>query len=769
MEVLLQQLNPSQREAVVHQDGPSLVIAGAGSGKTRVLTYKIAYRILQGTYPYRILALTFTNKAANEMKERIAGLVGEETARQLWMGTFHSICSRILRREAGVLGFDPNFTIYDASDSKNLLRTIIKEINLDEKTYKPGVVQNRISNAKNALFTPEQYAADKELIEYDTRSHMPNIKIIYQIYQNRCFQSEVMDFDDLLLYTNILFHNYPEILQKYQQHFQAILVDEYQDTNYAQHLIVQQLAQLHQNVCVVGDDAQSIYSFRGANIDNILKFKDVYPDTRIFKLEQNYRSTQTIVNAANSLIGKNVEQIHKKVYSEKEKGEKIQVLSAYSDYEEGYSIAARISEMRMQKQYAYKDFAILYRTNAQSRIFEESLRKNNIPYKIYGGLSFFQRKEIKDIIAYFRMTVNPHDEEALKRTINYPARGIGNTTINKITHVAIEQNISLWAVLSDPAKYDLPINAGTAAKLAGYKALVDSFIEQNEAAEADILGKNIMQKTGIVNDLYADKTPEGLSRVQNMEELLNSLKTFVQNRKEEGIQNLGLVDFLAEVALMTDTERDADEKEASDRVTMMTIHASKGLEFKNVLIVGMEEELFPLPMAIGSPKGMEEERRLFYVAVTRAEENCILSYAKSRFQLGEYRTKSPSRFLKDIDPEYLKMPEYLKEVDSWMPSFTRRRNVTTTETFKAPWEEKEEKTLSSPSFAKLPATEATQKKMVSQIGDLSVGNIIRHERFGSGSVTALEGDIENAKATVDFEKFGKKQLLLKFARYEIVG
>ncbi|MDR2628019.1 MAG: UvrD-helicase domain-containing protein, partial [Dysgonamonadaceae bacterium] len=603
MEHLLQQLNPSQQEAVMHQDGPSLVIAGAGSGKTRVLTYKIAYQILHGVNPHHILALTFTNKAAREMKERIAGLVGDETAHALWMGTFHSVFSRILRREAGSIGFDANFTIYDASDSKNVIRGIIKEMKLDDKIYRPGVVQTRISNAKNALFTPEQYAADKELVDYDFRSKMPEMRSIYHQYRNRCLYAGAMDFDDLLLYTNLLFRDHPDIREKYRQQFRYILVDEYQDTNYAQHLIVQQLACHHRNICVVGDDAQSIYSFRGANIDNILQFQSIYPETKLFKLEQNYRSTQNIVDAANSLIHKNVEQIHKTVYSKKEKGEKLRVLSTYSDFEEGFTVAAQISEMRMNKQYAYGDFAILYRTNAQSRIFEESLRKRNIPYIIYGGLSFFQRKEIKDIVAYFRMSVNPHDEEALRRTVNYPARGIGEATLAKITAIATAQGISLWSVLSDAEQYNLPVNGGTLAKLAGYRELIHSFIRRNETEDADALGRSIMQQTGIVNDLYADKTPEGLSRVQNMEELLNSLKSFVEGRKEEGFYTIKLADFLAEISLMTDQDtRNAGE--TTDRVTMMTVHSSKGLEFKNVFIVGMEEELFPPAMA-NTPKEME--------------------------------------------------------------------------------------------------------------------------------------------------------------------
>ncbi len=790
MEELLNQLNQSQREAVVYNDGPSLVIAGAGSGKTRVLTYKIAYLVRQGIPAYNILALTFTNKAAREMKERISVLTDDNEARRLWMGTFHSIFSRILRREAGRIGYASDFTIYDASDSKNLIKSILKDLQLDDKLYKPGMIQSRISNAKNALFTPEQYACNKEIIETDQAAKVPELKNIYQIYWNRCRNAGVMDFDDLLLYTNLLFRDHPDILERYQEQFRFILVDEYQDTNYAQHLVVQQLAQQHHRVCVVGDDAQSIYSFRGANIGNILNFRKVYPEAKLFKLEQNYRSTQTIVNAANSLIYKNVDQIHKKVFSEKEKGDKIQVIGAYSDYEEGYAVAARVAEMRMLKQYNYRDFAILYRTNAQSRIFEEALRKRSIPYKIFGGLSFYQRKEIKDIITYFRMAVNPHDEEALKRTINYPSRGIGDTTVGKIGAAAITHNVSLWQILSDPLKYNLPVNAGTAGKLAGYKNLILSFAAKNLQENAYETGRYIMQETGIVGELYADKTPEGLSRIQNMEELLNSLKEFVENRQEEGIEGIKLTDFLAEISLMTDQDTDTDE--IPDWVTLMTVHSSKGLEFKNVFVVGMEEDLFPSSMAREEAKGIEEERRLFYVAITRAEESCILSYAKSRFIHGKTDTRRPSRFLKDVDAEYLKIPLSMEqEITTAEPmqgkldrNFFERKtgNSSSTgcespahtsgknrvqrekETYTPPWEK--EKTTAPP--AKLSKVEIPAAASVAQIGELSVGNTIMHERFGMGKVTALEGDKENAKATVEFESFGKKQLLLKFAKFIIV-
>ncbi len=761
MEEFLNQLNDNQREAVLYNEGPSLVIAGAGSGKTRVLTYKIAYLILQNIRPYNILALTFTNKAAREMKERIAGVVGEGVAHRLWMGTFHSIFSKILRRESDKIGFSSDFTIYDSSDSKNLIRSIVKELKLDDKIYRIGAIQARISNAKNALFLPEQYASDKEMYEADMYAKMPRLREIYQIYWNRCRNSGVMDFDDLLLYTNILFRDFPDVLSKYQNQFQFILVDEYQDTNYAQYIIVKQLAETHHRICVVGDDAQSIYSFRGANIDNILNFRSTYPESRLFKLEQNYRSTQTIVNAANSLIKKNKEQIEKKVFSEKNPGEKIYVISAYSDYEEGYAVSAKIVDLRMSKQYAYQDFAILYRTNAQSRIFEEALRKRNIPYRIYGGLSFYQRKEIKDIIAYFRMVVNPHDEEALKRTINYPARGIGSTTLQKIIDCANTHHASLWAILSDPIAHNLQVNAGTAKKLAGYKELIETFITEYKTANAYELGLAIIKQTGLSTDLYSDKTPEGLSRVQNMEELTIGLNDFVNNRLEEGIEEVSLSDFLSEISLMTD--QDSDKSGEIDRVTMMTIHAAKGLEFKNVFVVGLEEDLFPSSMNRDSEREMEEERRLFYVAITRAEENCILSYAKSRFIKGSVTSRVPSRFIKDIDKDYLQMPlDMMLSHDADIRQTTNFRGQPDKDQFeitsKAPWEDdflsKGEKEVAQP---------------VQNIGNLTVGNIIQHERFGIGKVSALEGSGENAKASVEFENFGKKQLLLKFAKYAIIN
>ena len=768
MEQFLEQLNESQREAVLYNEGPSLVIAGAGSGKTRVLTYKIAYLLKSGISPYNILALTFTNKAAREMKSRIAQIAGEETSQRLWMGTFHSVFSRILRRESDKLGYKSDFTIYDSQDSRNLVKAIIKERGLDDKIYKPASIQARISKAKNALITPEDYSRDKGLIEDDYYSKRPETAAIYTTYWNRCRTSGVMDFDDLLLYTCLLFKENQEVIERYRNQFRFILVDEYQDTNQVQHEIVRLLAADHHRVCVVGDDAQSIYSFRGANIGNILNFRNTYPESKLFKLEQNYRSTQTIVNAANSLIQKNKEQIEKTVYSHKDVGEKIHVISAYSDYEEGYNVASRIAEMRMLKQYDYKDFAILYRTNAQSRIFEEALRKINIPYRIYGGLSFYQRKEVKDVIAYMRAVSNPNDEEAIKRIINYPARGIGDTTLNKIISAANIYGVSLWEVLSNPTDYDLNINSGTARKLEGFKNLISQFIEDNTTQNAYELGGEIIRKTGLVSELYSDKTPEGLSRVQNVEELVNSLYEFVSTRMEEGIQEVKLADFLAEISLLTDQDTGKDED--SSRVTMMTIHSAKGLEFKNVFVVGLEEDLFPSEMSKRNPKEIEEERRLFYVAITRAEEMAVLTYAKSRFRNGQSRMTAPSRFIKDIDKEYLRLPADIafERIDSRMPDFNSTSRTGGANTRQENFARGDTDLYINPRKLSRIGNEDAEIKSHQSIGGLSVGNTIKHERFGLGKITELTGENENAKATVEFDSFGRKQLLLKFAKFEVI-
>ncbi len=772
MEEYLKQLNESQRAAVVYTDGPSLVVAGAGSGKTRVLTYKIAYLLRQGLPPQSILALTFTNKAAREMKERIASLTDERTARRLWMGTFHSIFSRILRSEAERIGYPSNFTIYDAADSKSLLRSIMKEMQLDDKVYRPGMVQSRISNAKNALISYKAYEQNKELVQHDIDSKVPLLREIYKRYQNRCLQAGAMDFDDLLLQTNILFRDHPDVLEKYRSFFQFVLVDEYQDTNFAQHLIVQRLCEVHRHICVVGDDAQSIYSFRGANIDNILQFKNQYPGCRIFKLERNYRSTQNIVNAANSLIDKNMKQIRKTVYSEKEEGSKLSVCSSYSDYEEGYAVAGKINEMRMRN-YDYADFAILYRTNAQSRILEEALRKRGIPYKIYGGLSFYQRKEVKDVISYLRLIINPHDEEALKRVINYPARGIGDTTLNKLTAAATEHNVSLWTVLNDPIGYALPVNSGTAKKLSDFRELIAGFIERNVKLSAEEIASAVVKESGIVSVLFQDRSVEGISKQENLQELLKGIAEFCEIRREEGAEHVSLADFLSEVSLLTD--QDNDKEEQANKVTMMTVHAAKGLEFRNVFVVGLEEDLFPSAMSKDNPRAVEEERRLFYVAITRAEENCVLTYAKSRYRNGQSAMCSPSRFLKDIDTRYLSMSADSVAGGSFAAT---RRSPAFSSPFQQPKAMEEEAYVSPVAQAvgrqarltrmeTASSSPAPSSASVSDLSGLHVGAKVRHDRFGEGEVIAIEGEGGNAKATVSFAHFGQKQLLLKFARLTV--
>lgn len=775
----LNELNESQREAVLYNEGPSLVIAGAGSGKTRVLTYKIAYLLDNGYEPWSILALTFTNKAAREMKERIARQVGQERARYLWMGTFHSIFSRILRAEAEVLGFTPNFTIYDATDSKSLVKTIIKEMNLDDKVYKPGMVQGRISNAKNHLVLPEAYAANAELIEADRAAKVPLLHEIYLRYWNRCRQSDAMDFDDLLLYTYLLFRTRPDICDKYAARFRYILVDEYQDTNFAQHSIVLQLTQKHQFVCVVGDDAQSIYSFRGANIDNILNFTRTYKDARLFKLEQNYRSTQTIVNAANSLIAKNRDQIQKEVFSEKDKGEPIGVFAAYSDVEEGEIVTNKIAQLHAKSGYAYHDFAILYRTNAQSRIFEEALRKRSIPYRIYGGLSFYQRKEVKDVVAYFRLAVNPHDEEAFKRVINYPARGIGNTTLGKLTEAAGRCEVSLWKVLCEPLNYGVELNKGTYTKLQGFRDLISEFVTLAREQDAYTLGMELVKRSGIMAEIYQDRSPENMSRQENIEELVNGMRDFCDGRQEEGNPHVLLSDYLSEIALLTD--QDEEQGEAQPKVTLMTIHSAKGLEFPNVFVVGLEENLFPSSLSSASYRALEEERRLFYVAVTRAEDHCYLSYAKSRFKYGKMEFCNPSRFLKDIDMRYLQVPQeelmgtrieekasrFRKEASR--ASYEREPRETGPSMFDGgPMPEEPHRFVPPRTLRRIPDASPSAAPAGPSAGGLSAGMWIEHERFGKGEVTRVEGSGDNCKATVQFQHAGVKQLLLKFARFKII-
>ncbi len=771
MKNYLDELNEGQLAAVLYNEGPSLVIAGAGSGKTRVLTYKIAYLLEQGYEPWNILALTFTNKAAREMKERIVRRVGER-ARYLWMGTFHSIFSRILRKEAQFIGFSANFTIYDSADSKSLLKSIIKEMQLDDKVYKPGMIQSRISNAKNHLIFPDAYAADGDIYRHDRDAKVPATRDIYRRYWERCRQSDAMDFDDLLIYTYQLLRDFPEIREKYASQFHYVLVDEYQDTNFAQHSIVLQLTQERQRVCVVGDDAQSIYSFRGANIDNILKFTQLYKGAKLFKLEQNYRSTQTIVCAANSLIEKNSEQIHKAVFSKKEQGEPIGVFNAYSDVEEGDIVANKISQLHRQDGYEFSDFAVLYRTNAQSRIFEEALRKRSIPYKIYGGLSFYQRKEVKDVIAYFRLAVNPNDEEAFKRVLNYPARGIGDTTLNKIIDAANTHVVSLWKVLSDPLTYGLSINKGTHAKLQGFRELIELF--RQEAAEKDAyeVGSMVVRQSGIMNEIYQDRTPENLSRQENIEELVNGMHDFCASRREEGNEQVMLADYLSEVSLLTD--QDTDKEGDTQKVTLMTIHSAKGLEFKNVFVVGLEENLFPSQLSMNSYRELEEERRLFYVAITRAEEHCFLSFAKSRFKYGKMEFSSPSRFLKDIDTCYLHLsqgePVNRYNGGSASPEMPRSREFSTN---RYSIKDSRPKTI----LVKPPVTSHLKKVPTASVAPasgkagiaLQAGNVIEHERFGIGDVLKVEGTGDNCKATVKFRNAGEKQLLLKFARFKIIG
>ena len=780
----IEELNEGQRNAVLYNDGPSLVIAGAGSGKTRVLTYKIAYLLENGYQPWNILALTFTNKAAREMKERIARQMGPERARHLWMGTFHSMFLRILHVEAGHIGFTSQFTIYDTADSKSLIRSIIKEMGLDEKVYKPGMVQARISNAKNHLVSPAGYANNKEAYEGDRAAKVPALRDIYQRYWERCRRADAMDFDDLLFYTFLLFRDHPEVLARYQDQFRYILVDEYQDTNFAQHSIVLQLAKNHQHVCVVGDDAQSIYSFRGADIDNILYFTKVYPDTKVFKLEQNYRSTQTIVRAANSLIEKNQWQIRKEVFSEKEKGEAIGVYQAYSDVEEGDIVVNKIAELRREKRYAYSDFAILYRTNAQSRIFEEAMRKRSMPYRIYGGLSFYQRKEIKDVIAYFRLIVNPNDEEAFKRIINYPARGIGDTTVGKIIAAATGHNVSLWTVLCEPLAYGLNFNKGTVGKLQAFRELISAFITDAAEKNAYEIGADIIRQSGIINDVCQDNSPENLSRKENIEELVNGMSDFCAQRQEEGNSNVLLGDFLSEVSLLTDQDSDKDGDD--EKITLMTVHSAKGLEFKNVFVVGMEENLFPSSMVGDSPRALEEERRLFYVAITRAEEHCFLSYAKTRFRYGKMEFGSPSRFLKDIDIRFLRLPQdagMFRRVEEEAAVF-RRENARgfAPDREDAPYGGKERVSVRPKQQIIAPTVPRNLKRVAPSANTASTspsaggsancvqqGQLIEHERFGLGEVLKVEGEGDNAKATIRFKNAGDKQLLLRFARFKVLS
>jgi DNA helicase II / ATP-dependent DNA helicase PcrA len=753
----LNELNEVQHEAVINTAGPALVIAGAGAGKTRVLTYRIANLLQQGVRANRILALTFTNKAAAEMKNRIIGIVGFEIARFLWMGTFHSIFAKILRKEGDRLGYKSSYTIYDSTDSKSLLRSVIKELNLNDDIYKPGTIAARISNSKNNLITANIYAASPEIQEYDKASRMPLLADIYKAYASRCFKSNAMDFDDLLLNTNILLRDFPDVLSQYQKKFEYILVDEYQDTNYAQYLIVKKLAAIHHNICVVGDDAQSIYSFRGARIENILEFKNDYPEYKLFKLEQNYRSTQTIVNAANTIISNNLGQIHKTVYSRNEPGEKIRVLQSMTDSEEGFLVTSDIFDTRFSQQLNWSDFAILYRTNAQSRIFEETLRRKNVPYKIYGGLSFYERKEIKDILAYFRMVINPEDEEALKRTINYPKRGIGDTTIKKIFEVSAESGSSPWKILSLIDNYLLYFNAGIRKKLADYRDLISGFSLKTKDSDAFTAAREIALGSGIMRELREGKSPEEISRLENFEELMNAIKEFTQAAETNGEPTF-LVAYLENVALLTN--QDNEDEEDRDKVTLMTMHSAKGLEFKHVYITGMEDTLFPSPMSAGNPKELEEERRLFYVAITRAEKMATLTYALNRYKWGNLERSKPSRFLQEMDQNYIVYPQTGGRPFSGgnKARFIHSSFREELQTYTSDKLDLKLKKVSKPENEHFSLLEREDPYSFKE------GDGVHHERFGKGVIIEIDGLQPNTTALVEFENNGRKKLLLRFAK-----
>ena len=831
---LLNDLNEAQRAAVEYIDGPSLVIAGAGSGKTRVLTYKIAYLLNQGMKPWSIMALTFTNKAAREMKERIGRLVGDDLAQHLYMGTFHSIFSRILRAEAEHIGFNNNFTIYDETDSRSLIKAIVKEMGLDDKSYKPAAVHARISMAKNNLVSAESYASDAAIFEQNKRAQMPELGKIFVAYVQRCRQANAMDFDDLLVLTHRLFREHEEIRQKYAARFDYILVDEYQDTNHVQMSIVMQLCKEKLRVCAVGDDSQSIYSFRGANIDNILNYQKQLKGTRLFKLEQNYRSTQTIVKAANSLIKNNRNQIKKDVYSENAVGEKLQYKPAYSDKEEAVIVAKDIKRIKRQDDCEYHDFAILYRTNAQSRSFEEEFRRQGIPYRIYGGLSFYQRKEIKDIIAYFRLVANPDDEEAIKRIINYPARGIGATTVMKIADCAHQNQVSFWEVIGEPAHYGLNVNKGTLTKLDNFRLLISSFVERSHTTDVYELGDAIIKESGISQDIMSGRDADDLARQENLEEFLSGMSAFVEERREEGrMDEAFLTDYLQDVALLTDADSEGAKDEP--RVSLMTVHAAKGLEFATVFIVGLEENIFPSPLAAMSVRELEEERRLLYVAITRAEKHCILTNAKNRFRYGKMEFDNPSRFIDEIDSSLIEAQDemggsYFGGGSSYdrSASYGERSSYGGGYGKRMPWDQKRRisdrdedvpewkrvtsqfrpdpkpvsdtsssssssrESLSSGNFKSVRALDAARRILGnnrsssvsstssvsssagssssgSSFGALKEGCKIEHQRFGVGVVRKIEGQGENAKATVEFQNSGVKQLLLKYAKYTILN
>lgn len=791
VENILNKLNDSQKQAVLYNDGPSLVIAGAGSGKTRVLTCKVAVLLKQGLAPWNIMALTFTNKAAREMKERVAGLVDPTSASLLWMGTFHSVFLRILRAEASVLGYPSSFSIYDTTDSKNMIKSIVRDLGLDEKIYREGAVHARISSAKNDLISPAAYANNPALQERDLFTKMPRIVEIYERYVQRCRLASAMDFDDLLYNTNVLFRDHPEILKAYQSRFQFILVDEYQDTNFSQHLIVSRLAERHHKVCVVGDDSQSIYSFRGANIDNILNFKKTYPECLLFKLEQNYRSTKNIVNLANSLIAKNKMQIPKSVFSKRETGNKISVLSAFSDMEEAYMIANKINEMHMSLYDPWSEFAVLYRTNAQSRILEDAMRKRGIPYRIYGGISFYQRKEIKDIIAYLRLVINPADEEAFKRVVNFPARGIGKTTLDKIQQAAALHRTTFWEICSKPLSYNLPVHSGTENKLKQFSSLIENLMPLASTLNVYEFTKKMFEESGINKALLQDSSEEGISRQEHLESLLSGMFDFCQSRLEEGNEQILLPDYLAEISLLTDQ----DEVDEGEKVNLMTVHAAKGLEFKNVFVSGLEDGVFPSVHNLESDRELEEERRLLYVAITRAGDHCVLSYAKSRFRNGQTEYSKPSRFLNDLDKRFLDLPtrSFAEEQETAFSSAfgSDRRFASfynpeanspqrTVEPYtKTPLEKIGSRQGKWSKLAARPAgtvadrekdftAEASSTGVKTSKGEFRMGQKVLHERFGEGLIQKIEGQGDNCKIGVEFKQAGYKLLLLKFASMKAI-
>jgi DNA helicase-2/ATP-dependent DNA helicase PcrA len=778
---ILKDLNEKQRNAVECTAGPSLVIAGAGSGKTRVLTYRVAHLLSLGVDSFNILALTFTNKAAREMKNRIIELVGSSDAKNVWMGTFHSIFARVLRIDGHRLGYPSNFTIYDTEDSKRVIRSLIKDNNLDDKVYAPGYILNRISAAKTSLISALEYNESPELREYDVRSGKPFTGQLYIQYQSRLVRASAMDFDDLLFNMNILLNDFPDVLYKYQQKFHYILVDEYQDTNYAQYLIVKKLAANNENICVVGDDAQSIYAFRGANIQNILNFKSDYPDLKIFKLEQNYRSTKTIVAAANSLILNNKQQIFKEIWTDNEEGSKITLIRSSTDWEESNLVAQSIFENKMNNQLSNTAFAILYRTNAQSRSLEDALRRMNIPCRIYGGLSFYQRKEIKDLLAYFRLVVNPKDEDALLRVINYPARGIGKTTVEKLIVASDEYKKSIYEILEDPASYPVHLTDGTLAKLTSFITMIRSFSVLMKTKPAFDLAKHIATSSGLLKEMYEDKTPEGVSRFENMEELLNAIKEFTEKKVTPAIEPLpvaGLTSdeiapqppdddeprtldcFMQDIALLTD--QDTSDSENQDRVTLMTIHAAKGLEFPFVYVVGMEENLFPSIQSVSSRADLEEERRLFYVAITRAQQKLTVSYAENRYRWGNLTSNEPSRFLQEIPEKHI---DYPQKPMGRQASFLSDDNFSGILAGKDPVKQKP---VNLKNFHKLNHLSSGPAPMSTTGDDIQVGMEVEHERFGKGKVISLEGTGPNTKATVFFPGIGQKQLLLRFSRLKIV-